>query len=91
MKRIFSIFAALLLLAAMLIFGLPYLPDNDPDQVASKAVTDPVAEVTRGAYLVRAGNCMACHTARGGAEYAGGRQIATPFGNFFSPNITPDE
>ncbi|MEX1167948.1 MAG: cytochrome c, partial [Hydrogenophaga sp.] len=33
------------------------------------------AEVERGAYLARAGNCMACHTARGGESYAGGRAI----------------
>ncbi|MDO8888669.1 MAG: cytochrome c, partial [Hydrogenophaga sp.] len=36
--------------------------------------------VERGAYLARAGNCMACHTERGGAAYAGGRAVPTPFG-----------
>ena len=29
------------------------------------------ALVERGAYLARAGNCMACHSARGGVPYAG--------------------
>ena len=43
-----------------------------------------------GAYLARAGNCMLCHTTRGGAAYAGGRAIETPFGTVFSGNITPD-
>jgi mono/diheme cytochrome c family protein len=33
---------------------------------------------------------MSCHTARGGAPFAGGRAIPTPFGTFYSPNITPD-
>ena len=47
--------------------------------------------VARGAYLARAGNCMACHTARGGAPYAGGRGIDTPFGTVYSSNLTPDE
>lgn len=46
--------------------------------------------VSRGAYLARAGDCMACHTTRGGAPYAGGRAIRTPFGSLHSPNITPD-
>lgn len=46
--------------------------------------------VSRGAYLARAGNCAACHTARGGAAYAGGRGIATPFGTVYSSNLTPD-
>jgi mono/diheme cytochrome c family protein len=46
--------------------------------------------VTRGEYLVRAGGCFSCHTAAGGAKLAGGRRLATPFGAFYSPNITPD-
>ena len=46
--------------------------------------------LARGAYLARAGNCMGCHTTRGGARYAGGRAIATPFGIVYTSNITPD-
>ena len=46
--------------------------------------------LARGAYLARAGNCMGCHTARGGQPYAGGRLLNTPFGNVAVPNITPD-
>ncbi len=48
------------------------------------------ANIARGAYLARAGDCMACHTARGGPAYAGGRAIDTPFGRLLAPNITPD-
>ena len=45
----------------------------------------------RGAYLVRAGGCIACHTAKeGGEPFAGGLGLETPFGTFYSPNITPD-
>ncbi|MEJ7932376.1 cytochrome c [Ramlibacter sp. AN1015] len=43
----------------------------------------------RGAYLARAGNCMSCHTARGGAPYAGGRPLETPFGTVYGSNLTP--
>jgi mono/diheme cytochrome c family protein len=51
---------------------------------------DPDA-VTRGAYLVRAGGCIACHTdvKNDGAPLAGGGSIETPFGTFFAPNLTP--
>ena len=53
-------------------------------------ITPPTGEsVARGAYLVRAGNCMACHTARGGAPFAGGRAIDTPFGTVYAGNLTP--
>ncbi|MBK6617308.1 MAG: cytochrome c [Nitrosomonas sp.] len=44
----------------------------------------------RGAYLTRVANCAGCHTARGGAAYAGGRILNTPFGEFVTSNITPD-
>jgi mono/diheme cytochrome c family protein len=46
--------------------------------------------VQRGDYLVHAGGCVSCHTAPGGLPFAGGRALATPFGTFYSPNITPD-
>ena len=52
--------------------------------------SDQVALLERGAYLARAGNCMACHTTRGGAPWAGGRGIPTPFGTLYSSNLTPD-
>jgi mono/diheme cytochrome c family protein len=46
--------------------------------------------VQRGAYLTRAGDCIACHTAPKGKPYAGGVPIATPLGVIYSTNITPD-
>ena len=48
------------------------------------------ALVQRGEYLARVGNCMACHTTQGGAPFAGGRGIETPFGVVHSSNLTPD-
>ena len=50
----------------------------------------PAEVVQRGAYLANVGNCAACHTARGGAAFAGGKGIDTPFGTVFAANITPD-
>jgi mono/diheme cytochrome c family protein len=46
--------------------------------------------VKRGEYLVHAGGCLSCHSAEGGAPLAGGRALETPFGTFYSPNITAD-
>ena len=57
---------------------------------ASAAAADEEGAVARGAYLVRAGGCFSCHTAAGGQPLAGGRPLATPFGTFYTPNITPD-
>jgi mono/diheme cytochrome c family protein len=47
--------------------------------------------VERGAYLARAADCSACHTAQGGKEYAGGLGFKLPFGTLYSTNITPDK
>lgn len=48
------------------------------------------SDLARGEYLARAGDCISCHTAAGGAPFAGGLRIDTPFGPMFTPNITPD-
>jgi mono/diheme cytochrome c family protein len=88
-KRVFWVLLVLLALAALLVWmfnfwGAPRIADLPP-------TTPPASEqVARGAYLARVGNCMLCHTERGGAAYAGGRPIATPFGTVFSSNLTPD-
>ncbi|WP_461320086.1 c-type cytochrome [Bradyrhizobium elkanii] len=50
---------------------------------------DPDA-VKRGRELAAIGNCNTCHTVQGGATYAGGLPVPTPFGIVFSSNITPD-
>jgi mono/diheme cytochrome c family protein len=49
--------------------------------------------VEKGKYLTAAGGCYGCHTIPGeGKEpFAGGRALKTPFGVFYSPNITPDK
>lgn len=80
--------AALLLAAAGLVWNLNF--GDTGDVALSPALTPTPALVERGAYLARAGNCMACHTRRGGTPYAGGRGIETPFGTVFSSNLTPD-
>jgi mono/diheme cytochrome c family protein len=54
-------------------------------------ITGSAQQVAQGKYLALAGNCMGCHTQRGGAQYAGGRPIATPFGTIYSPNLTQDK
>ena len=81
---------ALLLVLAAAVFALNRRDEVDVSHDAPKASTDP-ATIERGAYLAIAGNCTACHTRRGGAAYAGGLGIETPFGTVFSTNITPDD
>jgi mono/diheme cytochrome c family protein len=54
---------------------------------AELANADPL---TKGRYLAEAADCAACHTAKGGVSFAGGRPFKLPFGTIFTPNITPD-
>lgn len=72
------------LLASLVGIGLLLLAG-----VASSAASDP-AVLARGRYLARVGDCQACHTQPGHPAFAGGRAIPTPFGVFYTPNITPD-
>ncbi|MGB3124203.1 MAG: cytochrome c [Pseudomonas sp.] len=47
--------------------------------------------IKQGEYLARAGDCVACHTAKGGKPFAGGLPMETPIGVIYSTNITPDK
>jgi mono/diheme cytochrome c family protein len=93
MKRVVKP-VVLFILAAVIVIPAVVIGIEIAHESAGAQPSVPVANVSeqiaRGSYLARAGNCMACHTARGGKEYAGGRNIATPFGNIYSPNVTPD-
>ncbi|MDE2279024.1 MAG: cytochrome c, partial [Xanthomonadaceae bacterium] len=86
---------ALLLCGAVLLGWRLFVADRvQPASAAQRQaeaakLRDP-ALVARGAYLATMGDCAACHTARGSRRYAGGRVLATPFGDVPAPNITPD-
>lgn len=54
--------------------ALAQMPDADP------------ATVEAGRYLATAGDCAACH----GESFAGGDPIASPMGDIYATNITPD-
>jgi mono/diheme cytochrome c family protein len=48
------------------------------------------ADIANGAYLARAGDCVACHTAPQQPPFSGGLPLNSPFGIIYSTNITPD-
>ncbi|HMA08786.1 MAG TPA: c-type cytochrome, partial [Ramlibacter sp.] len=58
-----------------------------PDPAVSAEQAD---LLSRGEYVARLGDCVACHTAPKGKLMAGGLELKTPFGKLYSTNITPD-
>ena len=102
---------ALLLLAAVLVFGAawvgrmvfqpgPYaFVGGAPVDLAAYKGPSPTGVPpellsadarAQGEYITRMADCEACHTAMGGAPFAGGRPFVLPFGTIYAPNITPD-
>jgi mono/diheme cytochrome c family protein len=88
LTAIIALLVLLVLLAGAVLLAWPraeFIPARSPQAWAATPTN-----IARGAYLARAGDCAACHTARGGLQYAGGRAVDTPFGQVMAPNITPD-
>ncbi|MEO8296830.1 MAG: cytochrome c [Burkholderiales bacterium] len=85
-------FVVLLAVPVALDLWGPAAPATAPavETGAARADRSGDLQVARGAYLARAGHCAGCHTAPGGAPYAGGRGIDTPFGTVYASNLTPD-
>ena len=68
---------------------------TEPVRVAASALPAHAPDLANGARMFWAGGCASCHAAPGAADDAktvlvGGLAMATPFGTFRVPNITPD-
>ena len=72
--------------AAYAYYWRPALAPVNPPPPASFSAQ----AIEQGRILAGMGNCAACHTVKGGADYAGGRGLATPFGTIHATNLTPD-
>ena len=70
---------------------MPHNPERVAQKQGGTAPNPTTQTINRGEYLARAGDCVACHTEPTGKPFAGGRAMATPFGNLYVPNITPDD
>jgi mono/diheme cytochrome c family protein len=73
----------LLLACALAVFGGAAALAQEPDKQSFEVIE-------HGRYMAIAGDCTACHTAKGGQLFAGGGALETPFGTLLAPNITPD-
>ena len=46
-------------------------------------------QLVRGEYVFKVSGCKHCHSSEDGDDLAGGHALETPFGTFYTPNITP--
>jgi mono/diheme cytochrome c family protein len=85
--------AGLIAGAALLALGLELLPSarSQTAPAASAPAAASADQISRGEYLAHAADCVACHSAPGGAAYAGGRGMGSPLGTIYATNITPDK
>ena len=74
----------------LLLDGGSHAPTPPATSAVSAATLHEPTLIGKGEYLTTVGDCVGCHTAQGGARFAGGRVVPTPFGNITVPNITPD-
>jgi mono/diheme cytochrome c family protein len=78
--------------AAVVIVGAAWgFASVTPTVSIDAAAVNSQGDAVHGAYLARAGDCVACHTAKGGKPFAGGLPFATPVGTIYSTNITSDK
>jgi mono/diheme cytochrome c family protein len=91
-RRLVIVVAVLFAIGVLAIAGLFALASHE----AIAQITPPARDnfrpevIAQGAKLAAIGNCASCHTADGGASFAGGVALATPFGTIHGTNITPD-
>lgn len=87
--KVFVVTIIILVLLVMGYFSFVYKGARSTLQPTSTASQEDL--VKKGEYLARAGDCVACHTDRGGKPFVGGLAIESPIGAIYSTNITPDK
>lgn len=69
---------------------LAWYVTREPATPFSASDSANAALVSRGEYVARLSDCVACHSLPGKAPFAGGLEMATPLGAIHATNITAD-
>jgi mono/diheme cytochrome c family protein len=84
--------AGWLVLAGLVAAGaLAWYVTRQPATPFEQEQTFDPALVSRGEYVARVSDCVACHSLPGKTPFAGGLEMATPLGAIHATNITPDK
>ncbi|AZD22342.1 Putative diheme cytochrome c-553 [Pseudomonas chlororaphis subsp. aurantiaca] len=79
-----------LVAAGLLAWYVTRQPASPFEQEQPAATSFDPALVSRGEYVARVSDCVACHSLPGKAPFAGGLEMATPLGAIHATNVTPD-
>ncbi|CAI8763176.1 Alcohol dehydrogenase (quinone), cytochrome c subunit [Pseudomonas chlororaphis] len=79
-----------LVAAGLLAWYVTRQPASPFEQEQAAAARFDPALVSRGEYVARVSDCVACHSLPGKAPFAGGLEMATPLGAIHATNVTPD-
>lgn len=90
MKRLLTLLVFLGLAGAVVAW---FLSAPKPLYAAGDASLDQGGDAERGKLVFYAGGCPSCHMTPGQEDrlkLGGGLELASPFGSFYAPNISPD-
>ena len=88
MRFLAKVFLVLLVLGAAALYALTMPSRTVPGSLPSRA-----ADLANGETMFNVGGCVSCHASPGQGDkrrLGGGLALATPFGTFKAPNISPD-
>ncbi|WEK52522.1 MAG: cytochrome c [Candidatus Kaistia colombiensis] len=88
--------AVLALVAAIAFAAAAFWVLTEPQPLDAPVLPDRPGDAAKGELLFWAGGCASCHAAPGATgddllKLSGGIAIASPFGTFHAPNISPDK
>lgn len=90
MKILTRTVLVLIVFAIVVIAAIIWVPvQRTPAKSLSESGS--INTLASGEYVTHTADCMGCHTAAGGKPFAGGLEVASPFGVIYSTNITPDK
>ncbi|WP_299003695.1 cytochrome c [uncultured Shewanella sp.] len=95
-RYLFVLFSTMLICGGLVVLSLTFLNISTPFSVESQSKMQVETRLTpegmsRGEYVAKMSDCLACHTGSPNLPYAGGLPISLPNGMTYSTNITPDK
>ena len=90
-KRKLAAAVLLIMLIAAAVMWFVLRPPQSAFEQPFSGDTASAELIGKGEYAARVSDCVACHSTPESAPFAGGLKFATPVGDIYATNITPDK